>query len=55
MGDEPNESVRGTKRLQVPGTVERMEPGVTEFGRIPDIVEPSRSDEKVSFVLRQSL
>jgi hypothetical protein len=55
MSDEPNQSVRRVERSQMPGTVERMEPGVAQLGGVPDVMQPGRRDEQGPLVLGQSL
>ena len=51
MGDEPHQAVGRTERRQIPCTVKRMEPGVTQLGRVPDVVQPGRGDEEIPFAL----
>ena len=51
---QPHETRRRTQCFQVTGTVEGMDPGVTQLGGVTDVVQPCSGDEEIPVSLRHS-
>lgn len=54
MGDQAYQARRRSQRFKVPSTVEGMEPGVTQSGRVADVMQPRSSNEKIPVSLGHS-